>query len=119
ALSVEAAFGLVTLPRWCRSWRVCLSALAAAAVLAYVQETIKLTWYVHDGVWLLTHPLWAVGLFVLVNRVVAAELSGRLWRVWPRGWRWGGRIGPGHFSAYLTDEPVVFEMLRFTSSSIP
>ena len=119
ALGVEAAFGLVVLPRWCRSWRVCLTALAAAAVLAYVQETIKLSWYVHDGVWLLTHPLWAVGLFVLVNRVVAAEVTGRLWQVWPRVWRWGASIGLFSYSLYLTHELVMLEIWRFTSRGIP
>ena len=119
AYAVEAAFGLVTLPRWCRSWRVCLAALAVAGLLAYVQETMKLAWYVHDGVWLLTHPLWAVGLFILVNRVVAAELSGRLWQVWPRVWRWGATIGLFSYSLYLTHELVMLEIWRFTGLRIP
>jgi peptidoglycan/LPS O-acetylase OafA/YrhL len=119
ALSVEAAVGLVVLPRWCRSWRVGLPALAAAAVLAYVQETIKLQWYVHDGVWLLTHPLWAIGLFVLVNRVVAAELAGRLWRNAPRLWHWGAHIGIFSYSLYLTHQLVMLEIWRFTSRGLP
>ena len=80
---------------------------------------MKLAWYVHDGVWLLTHPLWAVGLFILVNRVVAAELSGRLWQVWPRVWRWGATIGLFSYSVYLTHELVMLEIWRFTGLRIP
>ncbi|HEX8181487.1 MAG TPA: acyltransferase [Pyrinomonadaceae bacterium] len=119
ALSVEAAFGLIQLPRWCRSWRVCLAALAAAAGLAYLQENVPLVWYVHDGIWLLTHPLWAVGLFVLVNRVVAAELAGRLWRNVPRLWNWGASIGLMSYSLYLTHELVMLEIWRFTGRGLP
>ncbi len=119
AVSVEAACGLLVLPRWCRSWRVALAALAAAAGLAYVQENIPLTWYVHDGVWLLTHPLWAIGLFVLVNRVVNAEVTGRLWRNVPQLWRYGSSIGLFSYSLYLTHELVMLEIWRFTGRGIP
>ncbi|MFL6208035.1 MAG: acyltransferase family protein [Pyrinomonadaceae bacterium] len=119
ALSVEAAFGLVVLPRWCRSWRVCLAALAGAAGLAYLQENVQMAWYVHDSVWLLTHPLWAIGLFVLVNRVVTAELTGRLWRNVPRLWRWGASVGLFSYSLYLTHELVMLEIWRFTGRGLP
>ncbi len=119
AVSVEAACGLFVLPRWCRSWRVALAAVASAAGMAYMQENIRTTWYVHDGVWLLTHPLWAVGLFILVNRVVAAELSGRLWRNVPQLWRWGSTIGLFSYSLYLTHELVMLEIWRFTGRGIP
>jgi peptidoglycan/LPS O-acetylase OafA/YrhL len=119
ALSVEAAFGLITLPRWCRSWRVGLPALLAAAGLAYLQENVQMSWYAHDGVWLLTHPLWAVGLFVLVNRVVAAEVSGRLWQRAPRLWDWGARIGIFSYSLYLTHQLVMLEIWRFMSTGLP
>ncbi len=119
AVGVEAACGLFVLPRWCRSWRVALAALAAAAGLAYLQENIRLTWYVHDGMWLLTHPLWAVGLFVLVNRVVTAELTGRLGRNAPRLWRWSASIGLFSYSLYLTHELVLLEIWRFTGRGIP
>jgi peptidoglycan/LPS O-acetylase OafA/YrhL len=119
ALSVEAACGLVVLPRWCRSWRVAVCALAGAALLAYVQETSKLTWYVHDGVWLLTHPLWGIGLFIVVNRVVAAELTGRLLQHAPRFWRWSAAVGLFSYSLYLTHELVMLEIWRFTSRGLP
>lgn len=119
ALSVEAAFGLVTLPRWARSWRVCVVALAAAAGMAYLQENVQMVWYVHDAVWLLTHPLWAVGLFVVVNRVVAAELTGRLWHNVPRLWNWGAGVGLFSYSLYLTHELVMLETWRFTGRGLP
>lgn len=119
AVSVEAACGLLVLPRWCRSWRIGLMALAAAAGLAYLQENIGMTWYVHDAVWLLTHPLWAIGLFILVNRVVAAELTGRLWRNAPRLWRWGASVGLFSYSLYLTHELVMLEIWRFTGRGLP
>ncbi len=119
AVGVEAACGLILLPRWCRSWRIGLTALAVAAGLAYAQENTNLTWYIHDGLWLLTHPLWAVGLFVVVNRVVAAELTGRLWRNAPQLWRWGASIGLFSYSLYLTHELVMLEIWRFTGRGLP
>jgi peptidoglycan/LPS O-acetylase OafA/YrhL len=119
ALSVEAAFGLVVLPRWCRSWRVGAPALVAAAALALVQENVPMAWYWHDALWLVTHPLWAVGLFVLVNRIVAAELTGRLWAAWPRLWRWGAGVGIFSYSLYLTHELVMLEIWRFCGRGLP
>jgi peptidoglycan/LPS O-acetylase OafA/YrhL len=119
AYSVEAAFGLVALPRWCRSWRVGAPALAAAALLGLVQETVPMPWYWHDALWLVTHPLWALGLFVLVNRVVAAELTGRLWAAWPRLWRWGAGVGIFSYSLYLTHELVMLEIWRFCGRGLP
>ena len=73
ALSVEAALGVARLPEWCYRWwagaLALLVAMGLATGLPYVNHLI----WVHDAGWLLMHPAWGVGFFVLVNGAVRAE----------------------------------------------
>jgi peptidoglycan/LPS O-acetylase OafA/YrhL len=73
ALSVEAALGMVKLPAWCSKISVAGVALGCAAVLAQVLPMTDQMGLVHDLGWLLMHPAWGLGFFVLVNYAVAAE----------------------------------------------
>lgn len=78
ALSVEAALGVTKLPRWCYATSVAGLALLCAMVLALTLPMLDgLTW-VHDVGWLLMHPAWGVGFFILVNKAVSAEQRWRL-----------------------------------------
>jgi peptidoglycan/LPS O-acetylase OafA/YrhL len=73
ALGVEAALGIVRLPEWCyRRWAAA-AALLLAAGLATGLPYVDHVWWVHDAGWLLMHPAWGVGFFVLVNGAVRAE----------------------------------------------
>lgn len=75
ALSVEAAVGLTKLPAWCgKRWTAGL-VLGVAMVLA--QTLPKLEGWAHSIGWLVTHPAWGVGFFILVNYSVAAEQQWR------------------------------------------
>jgi peptidoglycan/LPS O-acetylase OafA/YrhL len=119
ALAVEAAFGIVQLPRWTRSLRVGALALFAAAALARVLPLVESHVVVHDAGWLLLHPLWGVGFFCLLNRAVEAE----------RGWRaegatpaWIARlsaVGLVSYSLYLTHQLVLLETWKFESIPMP
>ena len=73
ALSVEAALGLIKLPRWCFQISVGGLALGCAMALAQLLPMVDQTGLIHDLGWLLMHPAWAIGFFILVNYSVAAE----------------------------------------------
>ena len=73
ALSVEAALGVTKLPAWCYKISFAGLGLACAVVLAQVLPMFDDKTVVHDIGWLLMHPAWGVGFFILVNYAVAAE----------------------------------------------
>jgi peptidoglycan/LPS O-acetylase OafA/YrhL len=78
ALSVEAALGLIKLPRWCFKLSAAGVALGCAMALAQLLPLVDQTGWVHDLGWLIMHPAWGVGFFILVNYAVEAE---QRWRV--------------------------------------
>jgi len=78
ALSVEAALGLIKLPRWCFKLSAAGVALGCAMALAQLLPLVDQTGWVHDVGWLIMHPAWGVGFFILVNYAVKAE---QRWRV--------------------------------------
>jgi len=73
ALSVEAALGVVLLPAWCyRIWAGCAALLLAMGLALWLPSVNHLVW-IHDAGWLLMHPAWGVGFFIMVNVAVRAE----------------------------------------------
>ena len=78
ALSVEAALGIIKLPDWCFRIPVAAAALGCAMLLAQLLPTIDQTGWVHNVGWLVMHPAWGVGFFIMVNYAVAAEQRWRL-----------------------------------------
>jgi peptidoglycan/LPS O-acetylase OafA/YrhL len=77
ALSVEAALGVVRLPRWCyRTWAGAAALLLAMSLALGLPHVNHLVW-IHDVGWLLMHPAWGVGFFIMVNAVVRAEARRR------------------------------------------
>jgi peptidoglycan/LPS O-acetylase OafA/YrhL len=78
ALSVETAVGLITLPRWGFNLRAAGVALGCAMALAQLLPLVDQTGWVHNLGWLIMHPAWGVGFFILVNYAVEAE---QRWRV--------------------------------------
>ena len=73
ALSVEAAVGITKLPPWCFNISLGGLALVFAAVVSLVLPMTDHIKWLHDFGWLVMHPAWGVGFFVLVNYAVAAE----------------------------------------------
>lgn len=119
ALAVESAFGLVRLPRWMKSLRACALALVAAALLARVLPVIESHRVAHDAGWLLLHPLWGLGFFCLLNRMVETE---RRWRTRDTAPVWIARlaaVGLISYSLYLMHPLVLLETWKFEAMPMP
>ena len=131
ALAVEAAVGLIQLPKWCRNlWIGGLAIVVASATSvllpAWHQDTA-----LHDVAWILMHPVWGLGFFILVNRAVEAErawlaklpqpgvIAGRLSRIVPRMVAVAASIGVFSYSLYLTHELVIMQSWRFVTWRLP
>jgi peptidoglycan/LPS O-acetylase OafA/YrhL len=114
ALSVEAMFGLVKLPRWLYRGRLALIFLAAAVGLTFVLPKVEqFSRFFHDSLWLFLHPLWGLGFFVLLNRFVLAESRWRAALRTPFLIKLLAGIGLFSYSLYLTHELVVMESYQF------
>src|SRR5215211_1561757 len=114
ALSVEAALGVIKLPAWCYRFSVAGLALVCAAVLAQLLPLVDDKTVIHDIGWLLMHPAWGVGFFILVNYSVAAE---QRWRLKssraPRLIPTLASIGLMSYSLYLTHSFVLMHWYWF------
>lgn len=114
ALSVEAALGVIKLPAWCYRLSAAALPLGCAAALAQILPTVDQKGWVHAIGWLLMHPAWGIGFFVLVNCAVAAEQRGRfkslvLSRVIPML----ASVGLISYSLYLTHSFVLMHWYWF------
>jgi peptidoglycan/LPS O-acetylase OafA/YrhL len=123
ALAVEAAFGLVQLPKWCRNlWLGGLAVVVASGISVYLPSLRKDT-LVHDLGWMLMHPLWGFGFFVVVNRAVIAERSWlqsfRMPRLVGRLVAMAAFIGLFSYSLYLTHELVIMQSWWFVVPALP
>lgn len=114
ALSVEAAFGLVKLPRWARSFNLgSLLFFAAIGMENLLPLTENMPFYGHDALWLLSHPLWGAAFFCLLNHFVHAESD---WQARMREPRWAtvlASVGLFSYSLYLVHEAILMQMWRF------
>jgi len=114
ALSVEAMFGLVKLPRWLYRGRLALTLLAASVGLTFLLPIVEqFNQFVHDFLWLFLHPLWGLGFFILLNRFVLAESHWRAVLRKPALIKLLAAIGLFSYSLYLTHELVVMESYHF------
>jgi peptidoglycan/LPS O-acetylase OafA/YrhL len=120
AWSVEARYGLASRPRWTSNPWLCCLLLVAAATLSPPPS-----WLSGFGnlAWLLVHPLWGLGFFVLVNRATMAEAAGDAARTrrirWASAWSALRRIGVFSYSLYLTHELVLTQASRVLSRHLP
>lgn len=119
AISVEAAVGLIKIPRWCRDIRVCLLALACAVALTYGLPVIDQDGILHIFGSLALHPIWGIGFFVLVNNVVKAEEEWRARLNTPMLVRMMAYVGVFSYSLYLTHQLVIMVSWRFVVNVWP
>ncbi|HKZ03618.1 MAG TPA: acyltransferase [Pyrinomonadaceae bacterium] len=112
ALSVEAFFGKLRLPNWCRNiWLGGALLVLGIAMSLFLPSLHNLV--LHDLVWLFLHPVWGAGFFIVINRAVFAEQS------WLRDFRKPmivkglALVGVISYSLYLTHELVVIQSWRF------
>lgn len=113
ALSVEAAVGVTKLPAWCYKLSFAALALVSAMVLAQTLPMLDGKTWLHDVGWLVMHPAWGVGFFILVNASVAAE---QRWELNSRALRLLSplaSIGVISYSLYLTHLFVLMQWYRF------
>jgi peptidoglycan/LPS O-acetylase OafA/YrhL len=127
AIAVEAAFGLVKLPRWCRSlWLGTAAIVLASATSTILPLTQKDTLW-HNLAWMLMHPAWGFGFFILVNRAVAAEQTwivrlkqpGIMIRLMVRSTAAAAFVGLFSYSLYLTHELVIMQSWWFITRRFP
>ena len=112
AIAVEAWFGLVQLPKWCRSIWVGWVALTLASVTSMGLPLIQEDTVLHDLGWLLMHPAWGFGFFVLINRALQTEQSWLIGRYTPRLIAILASVGVFSYSLYLTHELVIMQSWR-------
>ena len=96
---------------------------------AFLPQTQKDT-LPHDLAWLLMHPLWGFGFFILVNRAVQAEQpgpanghsamqrSGLATRLVPKLVAAMAFVGVFSYSLYLTHELVIMQSWWFVSPEL-
>lgn len=132
AVSVEAACGLIRLPRWCRSLWVAGAALIVAVVISQMSPYIDKDGFLARFSWLALHPAWGVAFFVIVNRAFEAEKKWRATRGpqpgssagvqalrTPRIVALAAGVGVFSYSLYLTHGLVIIESWRFGTQSFP
>ena len=74
-VGIEAAVGIIKLPKWCYSLSLSAVFLFFAGFAEYLDYGREQTGVFHKIVWLLASPMWGTGFFLLVNNFVRAELS--------------------------------------------
>jgi len=119
AIGVEAVFGLIQLPRWCRNIWLSGTLIIGASATSYLLPLVPKDTLLHNLSWFLIHPMWGLGFFILVNRAVSAE----------RGWKSKlklpalvsifATLGIFSYSIYLTHEMVIMQSWRFVDSTLP
>jgi peptidoglycan/LPS O-acetylase OafA/YrhL len=133
AIAVEAAFGLVKLPKWCRNIWLGIAAIVAASATSMILPTTQKDTLPHTLAWMLMHPAWGFGFFVLVNRAVQIEQSwarklnnlgesSRRLQLGTMSRRLVGLlafIGVFSYSLYLTHELVIMQSWWFVFKGVP
>jgi peptidoglycan/LPS O-acetylase OafA/YrhL len=118
AIGVEAAFGLIQLPRWCRSVLLSSALIVGASAISQLLPSIPKDTLLHNLSWFLIHPMWGIGFFILVNRAVLAE-DGWLRRLsFPGLVSIFATLGVFSYSIYLTHEMVIMQSWRFVDSTL-
>ncbi len=131
AVAVEAAVGLVQLPKWCRNLWIGSLAIVLASATSVLLPIWQKDTPLHDVAWILMHPVWGLGFFILVNRAVQAErswlarlpqpgvIAGRVRRIVPRMVAVTASIGVFSYSLYLTHVLVIMQSWRFVTWRLP
>src|ERR1041385_1206728 len=115
AIGVEAMFGLVKLRGWSRDLRLATVLIVSASVLSSYLSSIYDYRLLHDVCWFVMHPLWGLGFFIVVNRMVLAEDSWLRQATLPSLVSFFSTLGIFSYSIYLTHELVIMQSWRWTN----
>lgn len=119
AIAVEAAFGLIQLPKWCRNLWIAAGAIVLASVVSVILPATQKDTLAHDLAWMLMHPVWGFGFFIVVNRAVQAEHSWLAKLRRPRIVTAAAAVGVFSYSLYLTHELVIMQSWWFVIEGFP
>jgi len=115
AIGVEVMFGLVKLRSWSRDLRLATVLIVAAAAISSYLPSIYEYKLLHNPSWFLIHPLWGLGFFIVVNRMVLAEDSWLRQATLPSLVSFFSTLGIFSYSIYLTHELVIMQSWRWTN----
>lgn len=101
AVSVEATLGLIKLPDWTVKMRYAVACFTIAIACDLVSEHHLLGGLGWRLTWLAAAPIWGAGLFVVVNRLVAAEVRWHASQSIPRLVTIFASLGLFSYSIYL------------------
>jgi len=117
AIGVEVMLGLISLRAWSRDLRLAIALIVGASVLSSYLPVISKDTLLHNFGWFLIHPLWGLGFFIVVNRMVLAETSWLRQAKLPAKVSLFATLGIFSYSIYLTHELVIMQSWRWTSPS--
>ena len=115
AIGVEMMFGLIRLRGWSRDLRLATVLIVAASALSSYLPLIHKDTLLHNSSWFLIHPLWGLGFFIVVNRVVLAEQSWLRRAKLPSLVSVFATLGIFSYSIYLTHELVIMQSWRWVN----
>ena len=115
AIGVEVMFGLVKLRGWSRDLRLATALIVAASALSSYLPYIPKDTLLHNASWFSIHPLWGLGFFIVVNRMVLAEDSWLRNATLPSLVSFFSTLGIFSYSIYLTHELVIMQSWRWTN----
>jgi peptidoglycan/LPS O-acetylase OafA/YrhL len=113
AIGVEVMFGLIRLRGWSRDLRLAAVLIVAASALSSYLPVIPKDTFVHNFSWFLIHPLWGLGFFIVVNKMVLAEESWLRQAKLPSVVSLFSTLGIFSYSIYLTHELVIMNSWRW------
>lgn len=115
AIGVEAMVGLIKLRSWSRDLRLAVVLIVGASALSSYLPSINKDSLLHNASWFLIHPMWGVGFFIVVNRIVLAEDSWLRQAKLPSLVSIFSTLGVFSYSIYLTHELVIMQSWRWTN----
>ncbi len=113
ALAVEVMFGLTKLRGWSRDLRLASLVIVSASVMSSYLPSINKDTFLHQACWFLIHPLWALGFFIIVNRLVVAEQRWVREARLPPAISFFSTLGLISYSIYLMHELVIMQSWRW------
>jgi peptidoglycan/LPS O-acetylase OafA/YrhL len=113
AIGVEIFFGLIRLRGWSRNLPLAVALIVGASALSTSLPWIHKDTFLHNASWYLIHPLWGLGFFIVVNRMVLAERSWLRQARLPSLVSIFSTLGIFSYSIYLTHELVIMQSWRW------
>ena len=114
AIGVEVMFGMIRLRGWSRDLRLATVLIVAASAISWYLPSISMDTFLHDSSWFVIHPLWGLGFFIVMNRMVLAEDSWLRQARLPSLVSIFSTLGIFSYSIYLTHELVIMQSWRWT-----